>query len=94
MEAVQEVVQELLDEDTYIDNVQSVVDQLKERLELEVKVEYVRKQMKDMRLSYMKVKHINVGANTERSLVLRQRWALQFLSMDWRHKNVIYVDEG
>ena len=32
VEAVQEVVQELLDEDTYIDNVQTVVDQLKERL--------------------------------------------------------------
>ena len=93
VEAVQEVVQELLDEDTYIDNVQTVVDQLKERLEMDVKVEYVRKQMKDMRLSFMKVKHINVGANTDRSLVLRQRWALQFLSMDWRHKNVINVDE-
>jgi len=66
---------------------------LKARLELEVKVEYVRKQMKDMRLSFMKVKHINVGANTERSLVLRQRWALQFLSMDWRLKNCINIDE-
>ena len=70
-----------------------MVEQLEERLQLEVKPEYVRKQMKLMRLSYTKVKHINVGANTDRSLVLRQRWALSFLQLDWRHKNVVNVDE-
>jgi hypothetical protein len=87
------VIQELLDEDTFIRNIQQVIEELQQRHQLDVKPEFVRKQMAQMRISYKKVKQINVTANSERSMVLRQRWALQFLSMDWRNKNCINIDE-
>ena len=31
--------------------------------------------------------------NSDKCLVLRQRWAMSFLSLDWRNKNVINIDE-
>jgi hypothetical protein len=49
--------------------------------------------MQNQRLIYRKVKHISVQSNSERCLVLRQRWAMSFLELDHRHKNVINVDE-
>jgi hypothetical protein len=66
---------------------------VQQRHQLAVKLEFVRKQMHALRIAFRKVKHINVTANSERAMVLRQRWALSFLAMDWRNKNVINIDE-
>ena len=44
-------------------------------------------------LKYMKVKHISTQGNAAKALVLRQRWAMAFLAQDFKHKNVINLDE-
>ena len=46
-----------------------------------------------MRISYKKVRHISMKGNSDKCLVLRQRWAMSFLSLDWKNKNVINIDE-
>ena len=48
-------------------------------MNLEVTASYVKEQMHVVGLKYGKVKHISMGGNSEKSLVLRQRWALAFL---------------
>jgi transposase len=93
-EVVQEVIQELLDENTFIENIQQVIEECQIRQQLEVKPAFIRKQLAEMRISYRKVKHVNFQANSERCLVLRQRWAVSFLELNWRHKNVINIDES
>ena len=79
-------------EDCFISSVQIVIDEVKQRLDLDVKPSYVLEQMKLLGLKYSKVKHISMQGNSERSLVLRQRWAITFLGQDFR-KNIINVDE-
>ena len=49
--------------------------------------------MKKLRIVYRKVKQIAVQANSERCLVLRQRWAISFLELDHKNKNIINIDE-
>ena len=93
METVQETIGEMLEEETFIDNVQQVRNEVQRRHQLEVSVEYVRQQFKAMNIKYMKVKQVAPQANSDRSLVLRQRWAMNFLEQDWRHKNVVNIDE-
>ena len=91
-EVVQEVIQELLDEDTFIENIQQVIEECQSRQQLTVKAAFIRKQLAEMRISYRKVKHVNFQANSERCLVLRQRWAVSFLEFNWRQKNIINID--
>ena len=89
----QKVIMDLLEEDAFISSAQIVVDEVKERVDLEVKVAYVTKQMHAMGLKYMKAKHISMQGNSERSLVLRQQWALRFFELDFKAINIINVDE-
>ena len=49
--------------------------------------------MKDMGLSYKKVVHIPLGANSERSMVLRQQWAVTFLKQNPEKKVILNLDE-
>ena len=49
--------------------------------------------MAALRIGYRRVCHISMQGNSARSLVLRQRWAISFLGLDWRHKNCINCDE-
>ena len=58
-EVVQEVIQELLDEDTFIENIQQVIEECHSRQQLAVKPAYIRKQLTEMRIIYRKVKHVN-----------------------------------
>ena len=83
----------MLDEETFIENVQQVIDEVQSRYLLKVAAPYVREQFKLMNIKWKRVKHIAVQGNSERSLVLRQRWAVSFLEMSWKHKNVINIDE-
>jgi transposase len=70
---VQEVIQELLDEDTFIQNIQQVIEECQSRQQLAVKAAFIRKQLAEMGISYRKVKHVNFQANSERCLVVGKR---------------------
>ena len=45
-----------------------------------------------MRLVYRKVKHISQQGNSEKCLVLRQAWSMNFLQMDFKNKLMINID--
>jgi hypothetical protein len=49
--------------------------------------------MKAKGMRYRKVKHIPIGANIVRNLVLRQRWTMTVLEKDHRQKIYLNIDE-
>ena len=90
---VQKVIRDLMDEKVFISSAKLVIDEVKLRLDIDVTTSYVLEQMHNLGLKYSKVKHISMQGNSAKSLVLRQRWALAFLEMDYKTKNVINIDE-
>jgi hypothetical protein len=66
---------------------------VKQQHDLEVTPAFVSEQMHVLDLAYKKVKHISINSNSEKSLVLRQRWALAYIELDHKAKNVINIDE-
>ena len=80
-------------EEVFISSVKLVIEEVKTRLNITVTTSYVLDQMHNLGLKYSKVKHISMQGNSAKSLVLRQQWALAFLEMDFRAKNVINIDE-
>ena len=46
--------------------------------------------MNDKGMKYRKIKHIPIGANTNRNLILRQQWVIACLKKD--HKNRVYLN--
>lgn len=59
-ETVQDVINELLEEKTFIENIDQVIAEVLRRYELKVKHVFVRKQMQQLRLVYRKVKQIAI----------------------------------
>jgi hypothetical protein len=54
----------------------------------------VRSVMKtDLDMKYNKIKTVSLHSNSEKNLVLRQRWALEFLNQAKRKKVFINIDE-
>ena len=49
--------------------------------------------MHQLGLKYKKIKRISFQGNSEKSLILRQQWALNFLATDFTKKNYLSVDE-
>ena len=76
---VQKVIRDLMAEEVFISSAQIVIDEVKSRINIEVKTAYVCEQMHLLGLKYSKVKHISMQGNSSKSLILRQRWALAFL---------------
>jgi hypothetical protein len=48
---------------------------------------------RDLGMRYRKIVDIAIFSNSERNLVLRQRWALEFLSLAWNNCVFLNVDE-
>jgi len=63
-----------------------VVDRVKDMHEPEEAVKvtehFARKIMNDIGMRYRKVNHIAMSANSQRSLVLRQQWAVTLLKQN------------
>lgn len=49
--------------------------------------------MKSKGMSYRKVKHIPIGANSNRNLILRQRWVMAVLERDHKSRVYLNIDE-
>ena len=47
----------------------------------------------ELGMRYLKIKDVAVHSNSEKNLVLRQRWALEFLSLCWQKKVFLNIDE-
>ena len=80
----------MLEDGQLIQTVQQVVDKIDECSDVQLKHSFVRQQMLSMGLKYKKIKNISWQGNSEKSLVLRQQFAIRFLDID--HKNVIVIN--
>jgi len=67
-----------------------VIDRLIGRSKISYTEVEVRKVMKAKGMAYKKVVHIPIGANSNRNLILRQRWLMTALEND--HKNRVYIN--
>ena len=90
---IEETVTELVNQNSFIDSCKQVKDIVNEQNEIQVSEEEARKCMRDIGMRYKKVKHIAMTANSDRSLVLRQKWALEFLKQNHASKVWLNIDE-
>ena len=44
-------------------------------------------------MRYRKIQDVALYTNSEKNLILRQRWALEFLSLCWKKKVFLNIDE-
>jgi hypothetical protein len=103
---VEGVVDSLTRSNAFIDSCTSVVDKVK-RVDVgnteasimkaevikDIKADEVRKTMLEMGLRYKKVNQIAMTANSERSLVLRQQFAIKLLKQNPQNKVLLNLDE-
>ena len=47
----------------------------------------------ELGMSYRKIKIVSLHSNSEKNLVLRQRWSLEFLAQARKKKTFINIDE-
>ena len=67
---------------------------LRENVNIIAKPHEVRKIMKDtLGMSYRKIKFMSIHTNSEKNLVLRQRFAIEFLELMKKGKRIINIDE-
>ena len=76
-----------------MDSAKSVVRGMLEQQMIEVKETEVREVMRKMGMSYRKVVHIPLTANSDMNLVLRQQWALRYLELLQNDKVILSIDE-
>jgi len=88
------VVQELNDQHFAIESTAQVIKLLKERVNVEAKGPLVREIMKKkLGMSYRKIKPMSLLANSQKNLVLRQRFAMEFIELMKTGKTILNVDE-
>lgn len=72
----------MVEDDDFIDSVASVKAAVEEEVDVEVTEALVRDVLtKDLGMRYRKVKPLSLQANSEKNIILRQRWALAFLGL-------------
>ena len=77
-----------------IDSAKAVANELSANRAEQIKESEVRSVMKeDLGMRYRKIKTVSLHSNSEKNLVLRQRWALEFLNQARKRKIFLNVDE-
>ena len=89
------LVMEKMNRDDFIDSAANIKKEVKEKLEKDVSKKQVLNVMKkDCELSYRKLKRISVHSNSEKNLVLRQRFALEMIKFGKQKKVLLNIDES
>ena len=91
--SIDAVLDELIEKDSFIDSAQAVIEKLASTSNQKFKDYEVIKVMKNRGMSFRKVKHIPIGANSPRNLILRQRWLMALLDKDHKNRTYVNVDE-
>ena len=85
VEMVKEVVEEMRDNDVFIDSCKMVTKEVQKKCfqrgnpyQFGITEQQACKIMRELGMRYKKVQHIALSANSERSLVLRQQWAIKY----------------
>ena len=91
--AIGHVVDTLIEEDAFLDSCEKVVESVQAGYEMEVNKDDARKVMLAKGMKYRKINHVPISANTDRNLVLRQRWAMTVIDRDYKDKVYLNIDE-
>ena len=91
--AIRNVVDQMIQEDVFVDNCRAVIARVSEQDGPQCTEREVRLVMKAMGMTYRKVKHIPIGANSNRNLILRQRFVMAALAKDNKQRVYLNVDE-
>ena len=77
-----------------IDSAKSIANEMNATNAEQVTENTVRSVMRDeLDMRFRKIKTVSLHSNSEKNLVLRQRWALEFLNQAKRKKVFINIDE-
>ena len=77
-----------------IDSAKAIANEMNATNAEQVTENTVRSVMRDeLDMRYHKIKTVSLHSNSEKNLVLRQRWALEFLNQARRKKVFINIDE-
>ena len=77
-----------------VDSAKAVADSINADGRKPVSENTVRSVMRDdLDMRYRKIKTVSLHSNSEKNLVLRQRWALEFLTQARRKKVFLNIDE-
>ena len=77
-----------------IDSAKAIANEMNATNAEQVTENTVRSVMRDeLDMRYRKIKTVSLHSNSEKNLVLRQRWALEFLNQARRKKVFINIDE-
>ena len=92
--AITKVVDRLIEEDAFIDSCHAVISVLEEeQTALTFTEAEVRRVMTEKGMKYRKVKHVPLGANTDRNMILRQRWVMAVINKDHKFRVYLNIDE-
>jgi hypothetical protein len=85
---------EKMTRDDFIDSAANIKKEIKEKQDEDVSKKQILNVMKkDCELSYRKIKRISVHSNSEKNLVLRQRFALEMIKFGNQKKVLLNIDE-
>ena len=77
-----------------IDNAEQVLNHVTQQQGITTTVREVRSVMKqELGMRYRKIHTVSLHSNSEKNLVLRQRWALEFLALARKKKVFLNIDE-
>ena len=89
-----DVIKGMISTDTFIDSAAQVQAELKSKAGLEYNQRQVQVMLRrDLGMSYKKVKGVAPHANSEKNRVLRQRFALELVTLLEKVKRILNVDE-
>ena len=91
---IQETVSSLNHSRSIIDSAKDIVSKVNACAEAPVSEQMVRSVMKEeLGMCYRKIKTVSLHSNSEKNLVLRQRWAIEFLDQARKKKIFLNIDE-
>ena len=91
---VGEKISELNRQDQVISSIPSLSKYLKEEFEMEKKPwELARILKEDLGMQYRRIKPLSTNTNSERNLVLRQRFAMELIKLMQEGKRILNVDQ-
>ena len=94
LEAIKRVVEDKVEARKVIDSAKSIAQDLEALAVPSVKERDVRMVMKEeLGMRFRKIKTVSLHSNSEKNLVLRQRWALEFLTQARKKRVFLNVDE-
>ena len=92
-DAAKRVIDQLIEDDAFISNTEQVMNKVNEVQGVRITLTEARRFLHQMGLRYRKIHHVPLKANSDRNLILRQRWAMKVIENDHKGRVYLNIDE-